>query len=365
MDNSKHAWESYKKSELEALTPILTEMKIALDAEQPHISGERYLMQAVTTASGRKLILLGTDAEGRRVVIKATRDPMGAAEIRHERVQRALLSKIRFAYGVFHSPEELAFVETRGFTISVQRFIEQAGPFLSRTLEDQFALALGAFRAQESAHAATFGHMRQVRKGFGTMDAKGYLSAFRSFMDEIREGHGDPETSDLIARAYDSLLEGERTIEQYTGFLTHTDFVPHNFKVVGDEIYLLDHSSIRFGNKHEGWARFLNFMALYNPELEAALTEYFRLNRAPEECRSLSLMRTYRLGEIIAYYVRTVPRSEGDLRRLNEARIGFWSRVLAAQLDGERVAPSEIDAYKSLRDSLRSDDEKRRQVGLH
>ena len=49
-------------------------------------------------------------------------------------------------------------------------------------------------------------------------------------------------------------------------------------------MYLLDHSSLRFGNKYEGWARFRNFTTFYNRPLEEALLLYMRNNRAEEKC---------------------------------------------------------------------------------
>ena len=362
--NTYTAWEIYREEELAALTPILSSLGITLEEHQPHIAGERYLMQAVTTASGRKLILLGRTNSHIRVVVKATRDPEGIRELEHERSCRDFLTKIRFAYEVFHSPEELHFVRTNGFTISVHRFIEQTSPFIERPLKEQFTLALCAFKAQEGAHATTHGHTKRIRHIFGTMDADAYLKAFGEFKENILSS-GQKELSPLLEKAQTFLTNGKQTIEQYTGFLTHTDFVPHNFRVANGNIYLLDHSSLRFGNKYEGWARFLNFMALYNPPLEEALTDYVRLNRAPEELRALQLMRIYRLGEILWYYTRTLECCEGTLAELNQARIQFWSRVLAAVLEGKRLPQEEIDAYTTRRDSLRSDEEKMRQQNLH
>ena len=166
-------------------------------------------------------------------------------------------------------------------------------------------------------------------------------------------------------RHSEQLREHEKTIEQYSGFLTHTDFVPHNIRIHDDTIYLLDHSSLTFGNKYEGWARFVNFMTLYNPMLENALVTYVKENRTPEESVSLRMMRIYRLGEIIWYYVQTLEKSTGDLHTLNTARITFWSTVLTHILKDERIPESIITEYKKTRDSLRSDDEKKRQQGLH
>ena len=135
-------------------------------------------------------------------------------------------------------------------------------------------------------------------------------------------------------------------IEQYSGFLTHTDFVPHNIRVVGENIYLLDHSSIRFGNKYEGWARFCNFMALYNPPLEKALVKYVADNRTEEESISLRLMRIYRLGEIIWYYTSALDKSYGNLFALNKKRVELWSKMLENLLSENSLPESFIEDYK-------------------
>lgn len=364
--NAAQTWRAYCAQELALLTPILTKLGIVLEDSQPHIAGERYLMHAVTTTSGKKLILLGRMEEsGMRVVIKATRDTAGKRELTHERDCRAFLAKIRFAYDTFFSPEEILFLEREGFLVSVQAYIAQSTTFLERPVREQFMLALNAFKAQESAHATTYEHARSIRKIFGSMNAAEYEGAFKQFRECVRSAAETKHLEPLLERASKSLTGNTRVIEQYTGFLTHTDFVPHNFRVVGSNIYLLDHSSLRFGNKYEGWARFLNFMALYNRELEVALSTYVQVNRAPEEYQALQQMRIYRLGEILCYYVRTLPQSEGDLRALNIERIKFWSSLLEAILNGTSLPESCIEAYKKVRDSLRSTEEKVRQQGLH
>lgn len=357
---NRTSWEEYRAHELARVVPILTNLGYVLDDAQPHIKGERYLMQAITTESGKKLILLGRDTKtSERVVIKVTSSLGGIRELEHERVCRKVLAEIGFAYQSFLSPKELLFVRKGPYCISVQAFIAQEKPFLDRSLEKQFTLALRAFKAQEGAHAATYEHAQLVKKTFGSMDAAGYLRSFERFMA------CSDNTEDLLRKAQKELHAGRYTIDQYGGFLTHTDFVPHNFRISGDTIYLLDHSSLRFGNKYEGWARFLNFMTLHNRPLEQALLEYLRVNRTPEETKSLRLMRIYRLGEIICYYTRTLPKSEGSLLALNEARVAFWTDVLAATLENRIVEDSIVRDYIALRDSLRSDEEKERQVGLH
>ena len=89
---SQKEWETYRDAELGRVHPILAQHGFTLDAAQPHITGERYLMQAVTTASGRKLILVGTRTrDGLRVIIKATSDAAGIRELEHEAQCRSLL----------------------------------------------------------------------------------------------------------------------------------------------------------------------------------------------------------------------------------------------------------------------------------
>jgi hypothetical protein len=359
--NAQELWEAYCREELALLRPVLEKLGYVLDEKQPHLSGERYLMRAVSTASGKKLILLGQE-KGEPVVIKATRDLKGVTELSHERRCRKVLDQIRFAYGVFRSPEERFFGKRAGFTISVNRFVGQDLPFLSRPVIEQFTLALSAFKAQESAHAATFEQRQLASRVFGSRTGIEYLRAFDEFAANLGSVH--PSLPDLLPAARALLAENVVAMEQYGSFLTHTDFVPHNFRVLGGEIYLLDHSSLRFGNKYEGWARFLNYMALYNPELTVALETYVRDNRTPEEVLTLKLMRLYRLAEIIWYYANTLSESAGDLRALNQARITFWVDVLSAVLGDRPLPEAKRAAYIETRDSLRSETERERQKAI-
>lgn len=367
MTTNIEQWKEYSAREIATLLPLLERYGFTLEREQPHMGGERYLMQAITTASGKKLILLGKrNSDGKRVVLKATSDPSGIRELEHERLCRKVLHTIRFAYGTFTSPEEILFHKKNGFVLSVQAFIEQESTFLQRPLRDQFFLVLKAFKAQESAHATTYGHMQTVQKTFGSIDAGTYLQNFSTFKKNILAGApAQKELSSILAKAEDILAANKKTVAQYEGFLTHTDFVPHNFRISNGSMYLLDYSSLRFGNKYEGWARFLNFMTLYNPELEKLLTQYVRDNRTPEESVSLHCMRIYRLGEIIWYYTKTLSQSTGNLLTLNTERITFWSEVLKAILEEKEVPQGVLEAYKKKRERLRSEDEKLRQKSLH
>ena len=345
MPNNNHA--------LEAVAPILVRMGYTLDAKQPHIAGERALTGPI--GGGHKLLLLGTDAHGTRVVIKISNDPKAVAEMEHERVCRDLLEQIRFATEVFHSPKELVFEKHDGYTVLVTEFVEQDKAFLERPIDEQFSLALAAFKAQEGAHATTYEHARVITKTFGEMRSDDYLKKLGEY---VRETTG-------LEPALEFVDKNKETLEQYCGFLTHWDFTPQNIRVHQGEIYLLDHSSLRFGNKYEGWARFINFMELYNPELARALVQYVKDNRTPEESLSLKLMRIYRLAELVRYYTSWLPRTEGNLHTLAEARITFWKAILEAVLKNAEISPTLVEEYKKTRDSLRSEEEKERQKGLH
>lgn len=367
LKTAKEIWEDYRAKEFDRAKPMLFRLGFELEEKQPHLGGERYLMQSITTVSGRKLILIGRrKKDGKRVVIKATSDDRGAEELRRERQCRQLLEKINFAYQTFFFPQEVLFGKFEGMTVSIQEFIEQDAAFLERPQKEQFDIALRAFKAQEGTHATTARHLRLISKKFDIANAKKYLELFHAHREKIlKRSKDDTGLQDLLSAVAQELSENRENIEQYSGFLTHIDFVPHNFRVANDRIYLLDHSSLRFGNKYEGWARFLNFMALYNPPLESAFVQYVSDNRTPEESLSLRLMRLYRLAEIIAYYAETLEKSDGNLLKLNQVRIKFWSGVLRSIMNKMPIPREIIDEYKKTRDSLRSEDEKTRQIGLH
>jgi hypothetical protein len=366
MTNLESEWKEYLDKEVPKVTEILRSHGITLSSDQPHIKGERFLMQALTTISGRKLILLGTDTKtNETVVIKAARDIAGKQELHHERTCRTLLHTMKFSYDAFHSPKEILFIEKQGYTIFVSAFLEQSSSFLERPLPEQFTFALRAFKAQEHTRATTAKHFAQIKRTFGSRTSTEYLSMFAAFVSTATSKNAPLLTQKLLTIAQETLTKQRERIEQYCGFLTHTDFVPHNFRIKDDTLYLLDFSSLRFGNKHESWARFLNFMTLYNPALETLLIEYVEKNRSPEERGSLQLMRLFRLGEIITYYLNTVDKSQSDLQTLNQQRVDFWTKVLEAELQNVRVAREVVHIYKGKRDALRSHAEKERQVGLH
>jgi len=357
----KQSWKEFIDQELIKVTLILAKLGFSLDKKQIHISGERYL------SSYSKLVLLGRrDKDNKRVVIKLSSDSTMIKEINEEVNSRRILKKINFAYHIFLSPAEIIFTNRDGYVIFITEFIDQQQAFLERPIKEQFFIALKAFEAQEAIHATTYGHANIIKETFGIWKAKDYISSFEDNVRAIKQANSANIELDKDLTLSGEFLEANLDIiDLYSNFLTHWDFVPHNFRIRDNDMYLLDHSSIRFGNKYEGWARFVNFMTLHNQELEKLLLDYVRDNRSAKEYESLRLMRVFRLTELILYYIKTLDNVEGKLRILNKKRIDFWTDALRAVLEDEFLDKNIIEDYKKSRDILRDEEEKQRQIGLH
>lgn len=356
MDNAaQKKWESYRDEEFARAREVLGRRGFSLDAKQPHTEGERYL-----AFSGEKLVLLGADVKRTRCVIKVSSRPAGMKEIRHEYACRAVLHDLDFAYRPFFSPEEIAYFDDGGLRVLATKFIEEEKGFLEYSLPEQFFLALGAFKTQEGVQATTYRHAQTIKDIFGIASANSYLKEFAAYRTTVARA-GIPETDAALAAAQSFLTERKENIERYAGFLTHTDFVPHNLRIADEHLYLLDHTSLRFGNKYESWGRFVNYMTLYHPALESALVDYVRTNRSVEEYEALRLMRAYKLGFLIAFYASNLAKTSGDLHELSIRRVRFWTQALEAVLADEALSLNVIDAYKKERDALRSEEEKSRQ----
>ncbi len=369
MPDAKRDWEDYVAHERARIVPLLAAQGITLDVEQPQTIGERYLTRPV--GSGRKVVFFGRQKDGARVVVKTSSELQGKDELLHEKRVHEMLTHIRFAYGTFALPEILRFDKEQGLLVT--EHIEQEKSFLERPLEEQFTIALDAFKVQERAHATTAEHWTALEH---LMTSHAYyikpgeyrkISAYsRDLLGLLAQGTAAYEKLDTLTdRTIDAVSAYETALERYDGFLTHWDFTPQNFRIKDGTLYLLDLTSMRFGNKYESWARFINFMTLYNPALARALVEYVRLNRTEDETQALRIMRAYRLLELIRYYATWLGKTTGDTRALAEARIAFWTDVLEAVLDDREVPAATIETYKEKRDALRTADEKKRQVGLH
>ncbi|MFA6503282.1 MAG: hypothetical protein WCT45_03455 [Candidatus Paceibacterota bacterium] len=354
---SKEDWDAYQKRELATFEPLFARLNIVLDEKQLHTGGERYLM------SGKKLVLTGTrKSDGERVVVKVSSDASGRTEIRREKEAHDLLRSLAFANDTLLSPEELHFEDTKHGTLLVTAFIEQPNVFFARPLQEQFFLALRALEAQEGFHATTYEHEQRIKKTFPVLRSDEYLKELEGFIQEIEVLRSDDtQLRTLLKRARVFLTEHSDTIDRYSPYLTHTDLAPHNMRVSDRGIFLLDYAAFHFGNKYEGWARFLNYMLIHNPELENLLAEHVRTTRGPDEYLSLRLMRVYKTAFLLEYYAKSLAHTTGDLRTLTEARIAFWTGVLSALLDGTPIAREVVASYASTRNALRTKEETARQ----
>lgn len=326
----------------------------SLDTEQPHISGERFLMMK------DKQVLVGKDKDGRRIIIKIATKPDGQKEIENEKQIRDLLTSIVFANDKILFPKEIFFGRKDGYLIWATEFISQDKVYVEHDIEEQFFLILKALEAQEAFHATTFEHLKSVGKLFEVYDARKYFDKFGEFRKTVSSLE-DPELEETLSKVSGTLAQNKSTIDIYSNYLTHTDFVPHNFRISRKTIYMLDLSAVHFGNKYEGWARFLNYMVIHNPKLEKLLSEYVKKNRGREEYLNLRLMRIYKLGFLLDFYAKSLAKTEGDLKELTKERIGFWHEILKHILEDKEIPDGFVEEYKRKRDDLRSEEEKKRQ----
>ena len=360
-NNFKIEWEKWRDQELKIISPLLNKLGFELKEKQIHIKGERYI------SIGKKLILIAQrKKDNKKVIIKISKDKDEIKEIKKERQSRKILEKINFSYRPFLSPPEILFIKKNKYYIFITEFIEQNKTFLERNLEEQFFFSLKSFDAQEGAHITTLKHFSLILKTFESIYAQDYLNKFKKNKNIIISFFPENKNiKNILEQSFLLLKKEQKIINLYSDFLTHWDFVPHNFRIRNNKTYLLDHSALHFGNKYEGQARFINFMILYNRPLEKMLLNYIKNNRSSEELLSLKLMRIFRLEELILHYARSIQKADSILSNLNLERFRFWSYILEKVLKDEDISDEIINKYKKTRDSLRSTDENERQKKLH
>lgn len=346
--------------ELKLLTPILSARGFSLTEKQPYVSGERYLM-----AGGKRVLACTRDSDSAQAIVKASRTESGIKEIESEKKARDLMQTLAFADKKILIPEELYFGHTGGYVLLAMRYIPQDTVFAARPLEEQFFIALSAFEAQESFHATTFEHVRSIKSVFPILTSKEYLADFSRLEGSIAHTYPNAPLQAILAEAFSVLKNNTDTIDRHASYLTHTDFVPHNFRLHEHAIFMLDcvpnYATVHFGNKYEGWARFLNYMALHSPALEKLLVDYIQKNRGEDEYLALRLMRMYKIAFLLDFYARALANTSGDLRELTVTRIVFWQAMLRAVLDDQELSEEVRAEYTATRDRLRSAEEKERQ----
>jgi hypothetical protein len=309
--------------------------------------------------SVHKLVLTGTSTkDGARVVIKVSLDAEGARDVTAEHTVRELLLGVRFASRDLSFPAELLFGVYHGHTISVTEFISQDRVFVDYPLREQFFMILKLFESQEEFHATTYEHTKTLIGAIPVWTSALYIADTEALAHTITLNN----PACTVARELVVLMKASQAhIDRYSGFLDHTDLVPHNFRVKSGALFALDQVAIRFGNKYEMWARFINYMVIHNPGLADLLTAYVAEKRGAEDAEMLRVMRCYKAGVLLRYYAETTNKAAGDMRELSHTRFIFWEQVLAHLLNNEPIPPTLVTEYIGVRNTLRSEDEKKRQ----
>jgi hypothetical protein len=355
-ENDVKNWQDDTREEIDKISNILRNLKFSLDEVQPHISGERFLM------TKNKLVLVGKrNSDNLRVIIKSSNNSDGQREITNEKNSRDTLQTLSFTQETILFPKEIFFGKKDDYLFWISEFIEQEKVFVEHSLEEQFFLILKAFESQESFHATTFEHFKSVSSVFPVFYAREYFKEFEKFKESFTKNYPDPEIQKTLELALQILKKHKKEIDTFCGYLTHTDFVPHNFRVKNRDIYMLDCSAVRFGNKYESWARFLNYMIIHNSPLEKILVQYIKENRDDADCTNLHLMRIYKIGFLLQYYSFSINKTSGNLKKLTGERIGFWHQILKLIIGNNQIDSKLIENYKKKRDNLRSTEEKKRQ----
>ncbi|MBX4199212.1 hypothetical protein KW800_03015 [Candidatus Parcubacteria bacterium] len=336
----------YYKAVIESILDILG---YKLEPNQPHLSDEGLLLMR------DKRVLIGRrSSDNLRVIIKLSTSRGGRKEIADEKAAQDTLSQAIFSQEQILFPKEIDYWEDykagENYTIRITEFIEQEQVFAALPLEKQFFMIMREFEAEESFYANTYEHINVVKKVFPVTHANDYIEKFESF-----------DVGERKTEAAELLRKNKELIETRSNYLTHTDFAPSNFRVKNGKIYMIDLSSMHFGNRYEGLARMLNYCIIHDPELGRFIVEYIKTNRNEGEYLCLRLMRIYKAGFLINHYAKALGKTSDNLHKLTEIRLKLWRTILGHLIDDSPVESSLIDSYKAERDSLRSASELERQ----
>lgn len=329
-------------------------LDITLDKKQLNIGGERSIM------SPDKFVLTGIkNSTQAKVVLKCAKKPAGVKEMEQEHKVRSGLKGLPFAERELIMPEEIFYGRKGEYIVSVTAFIEQDKVFTDHTLQEQFFMSLYALECQESFHVTTREHHATIRNQFEIHSPDFYIAKAKRLADNVKQNW--PESSQHIDKAIDELSNNRKLLNSFNGYLIHSDFVPHNFRIKNRQLYLLDFVSFRLGNKYESWARFINFMEVHSPKLVPLLLDFVKRSRGEQEYKSLRLMRLYKIIFLLNYYANTLTKTEEDLRALTESRLTIWTHILESVLADTKVDEVKLENYYQERSNLRTDTEKERQ----
>ncbi len=297
-----------------------------------------------------KRVYVGRDKNDEKVIIKISNSYGGMEEIKSEKRAQDTLSNVTFSQEKILFPEEILYKESPQHTIRITKFIDQEKVFSAYSSEEKFFMIIKELETEEAFYANTYEHIGVVKNIFPVSHATDYIRSLKSF--EVGPKKGD---------ALKLLEKNVDLIETRSNYLTHTDFVPSNFRVSGGHLYMIDLSSMHFANRYEGLARFLNWCIIHDLKLEELITEYIKKNRGEEELLCLRLMRIYKAGFLINHYKNTLNKTQGDLHILNQKRLDLWQYFLECLLDNKSIDQSMVEKYRTERNDLRSTGEVERQ----
>jgi hypothetical protein len=354
-------WGKWKEENIKKMLEIfkLNGLEITLDKDQPNTKGERFLM------SGKKLVLIGKQ-KNKKVVIKYSGDKSGIEEMESERENKHSFLSLDFIKSNFKFPGEIYWQRNKDYALMVTEFIEQGFSFIELPNDKQFYYMLSILESLDGVQATTTSHLKQITKSKHIKNAKDYLDQYLDWCTTIMTLMSkDRELMALLEKGKDIISAQLNLIQKYSSTLTHTDLVPHNFRIYNEEIYFLDHTSLIFGNKYENWARLINFMAIYNRELENNLVKYVKNNKSAEELLMLKIMRIFKISQLIEYNAKSYHKSEGDLKRLCSSRLKLFTRMLSSLMQDSNISDAHHKEFISDLNNFRTQEEKERQKSIY
>lgn len=352
---ARQKWDEKIKNELPIIRELLSTIGVTLDEIQPNLIGEKFLMKT------DKFGLTGTyTPENAKVMIKASNHKNGIKELEADRKVSHIVDKLSFSNEKIKTAKEYFYGDLGGYRILVQEFLDQQKALIQLPLEDQYYISMRGFSVLESFYLTTKSHYTEVKKHFPILTAKDYLKTFSKYLKNIHNILNDPIVDEKLDQSYTLFRQNLKLVDKFSAYLVHEDFVPHNFRVYNNILYFIDHEALRFGNKYESWARYVNWMLVQYPPMEEKLVEHVR-KLGTEDYLNLRMMRLLKCAQLINYYAETLAKTSGDTYDLNVRRFNLWIEVLVSLTNDRKLHPSFIEEYKQARDVLRTDDEKQRQ----
>lgn len=356
--DAKKIWNDKINKELPIIKALLLDLGYELDEIQPNLMGEKFLMKI------DKFVLSAVRiADGKKVIVKVSKDKNGIQEITADRDAMRNLKKMSFALDTIKIAEEYYFDKVSGYTVFIVEFLDQKESMMKLPLEEQFYVTLRAFDILENIYLATKEHKKEVAGKFTVLTAKDYLKKFLQYRDNINKILNDPEVDEKISTAKNMFKENMKAVERYENFFVHEDFVQQNFRFVDNILYFIDHEALQFGNLYETQARYLNFMLIYSPSLERKYMEYFKKKHEAEEDKiiSLKMMRMLKCTQLLDFYAKSLEKTDGKDYELSKARFSFWLDVLENLMNDTELHHSILTEMITTRDRLRSPEEIERQ----